>query len=302
MYDSSIRLWFEGFTSIMTCYTSQDACWQVKDGVALCSGKRQDSPCLIISTLVVLIIEAPKDSDTKLSSKFKDLPPWDFPLTLTPSTITKSKAKQKGITYNIIGLGFFSRASKHFIIWYADKESSQIYTYYSMKNDWNAIPDPEPTDTELPTHITSQVQANIPLTYAPSLAIYHLCGGADAQEAFYQTQTKACSKQYNLQFLTSRLSTLPNVMYCRKECPIELNHGPHQKPKGLKEYVSKKQLESKRPKPSGSKACTDNNSVSSEASPPLQIVDGPESEAKTFLPRPHRKPALKIDTKTDFVR
>ena len=93
MYNSSIRLWFEDFTSIETNYTSRDACWRVKDGVPLCSGKRQDSPRLVISTPVLLIIEAPEDADTHFPSKYKDLPPWDFPLTLTPSTITKSEAK-----------------------------------------------------------------------------------------------------------------------------------------------------------------------------------------------------------------
>ena len=72
----------------------------------------------------------------------------------------------------------------HFIARYADKESAQIYTYDSMKNNGNSISDPEP-DTGLATSISSQLQANIPPTFAPSLAIYHLHGGTDVQEAFY---------------------------------------------------------------------------------------------------------------------
>lgn len=309
MYGSSIQLWFEDFTSIKTSYTSRDACWRVKDGVTLCSGKRQDSPRLVISTPVILIIEAPEDSHTKKSSKYKDLPPWDFPSTLTPSTITKSEAKRKGITYDLIGLGFFSKPSKHFIARYADKESSRIYTYDSMKNNGNAILDPEPA-TEFATHsVASHLQANIPPTFAPSLAIYHLRGGTDAQEAFYQTQTKACTKLFNLQFSTSELSTLPDVTYCGQECPIALDPGPRQKRKGLKEYIcniSKEKSESEQwPDPGESE---DSQTISSDSDaspdsppPPILESDGPESEEETTgnLPQPphgNLKPALKIDT------
>jgi hypothetical protein len=147
-FDSSIRRWFENFTatSINTRYTPRDGtCWRVKDGVPLCSGKREDSPRLVISIPVLLILEAPEDSDTNSSSKFKNLPPWDFPPTLTPSTITESEAKQRGITYDLIiasGLGLFSKVSAHFIARYADQES-QIYTYDSMKNNGNAILEPD---------------------------------------------------------------------------------------------------------------------------------------------------------------
>ena len=297
IYNSSIRLWFEDFSSIKTAYTSRDACWRVKDGVPLCSGNRQDSPRLVISTPVLLIIEAPEDSETNTSAKFKDLPPWDFPLTLTPSTITKSEAKRKGITYNLIGLGLFSKSSRHFIARYSDKETSQIYTYDSMKNNGNAISDPELNTGELATHRASRVQTNIPPSYAPSLAIYLLRGGVDAQQAFYQNQTKACSKMFNLQFSTADLSTLPDVTYCGQECPIVLDPGPHQKKKGLKEYISKKLSESEL-----SESPKDNNSlaVSSrvEALPsPLIVVDQPESEEETVPLHPHGKPALKIDTK-----
>jgi hypothetical protein len=296
MYDSSIQLWFKDFTSIKTSYTSRDACWRVKDGVPLCSGKRQDSPRLVISIPVLLILEAPEDSDTDSPSKFKDLPPWDFPSTLTPSTITKSEAKQKGITYDLIGLGFFSKASAHFIARYADKESSQIYTYDSMKNKGHAIPEP---DAELATHTAGQLQANIPPTYTPSLAIYHLRGGVDAQQAFYQSQTEACRRMFKLQISTTELSTLPDVTYCGQECPIPLDTGPREKQKGLKEYLSKKQPESE------PKSLTDDNSVSSEASPSPRVLDasGPESEEETIPLHPQAlKPtfeSLRIDTKTE---
>ena len=303
-YDHSIRRWFEDFTSIKTSYyTSRDACWRVKDGVALCSGKRQDSPRLIISTPVLLILEAPDDSDTKFPT------PWDFPLTLTPSTITKNEAKRKGIIYDLIGFGFFSKASMHFIARYADKESSQIYTYDGMKNNGNAILDKDADygDTgDLVTHIASRLKANIPPTYTPSLAVYHLHGGTDAQQAFYETQTKACGKNFNLQFSTADLSTLPDVTYCGQECPIPLDSGPRQKQKGLKEYISKKRSESgsiaQQLKPGNSPTGLDNNPVSSgAASRPPPIVDGPESEDETIpLQRCARgKPALIINTETE---
>ena len=242
----------------------------MKDGVPLCSGKRQDSLRLVISIPVILILKAPEDSDTNSPSKFKNLPPWDFPMTLTPSTIAKSEVKQKSIIYDLISLGFFSEASVHFITRYADKESLQIYTYDSMKNKGNAIAEPH---TELATHITGQLQANIPPTYTPSLTIYYLRGGAAAQKAFYQSQTKACGKKFNLQFSTNKLSTLPNVTYCGQECPIALEPGLCQKQKELKEYVSKKS-EFKTELP------TDNDS------PSLIVRDGPESEEETIPPHP----------------
>ena len=44
-----------------------------------------------------------------------------------------------------------------------------------MKNKGNAISEP---DAMLATHIAGRVQVDIPPTYAPSLAIYHLHGGA----------------------------------------------------------------------------------------------------------------------------
>lgn len=282
-YDSSIRLWFEDFTSVKASYISRDTCWRVKEGEPLCSGKRQDSPRLVISIPVLLILEAPEDSDTNSSSEFKDLPPWDFPPTLTPSTVTKSEVKRNGITYDLIGFGLFSELSMHFIARYADK-NSDIYTYDSMKNDGNAISDSlaelELLDAEL---VASRIQANIPPTYAPSLAIYRLRGGADAQQAFYQRQTKACSKMFNLQFSTGELSTLPNVTYCGQECPIALEPGPHQKRRGLTEYISRKPSES-----------VPTVTVQVAAG----IVDGPESEDETIPLKPHGKPALKIDTKT----
>lgn len=289
LYGSSIQLWFKDFTSITTNYTSRDACWRVKDGVPLCAGKRQDSPHLVISMPVLLIIEAPENLDSNKSSS--NLPPWDFPPTLTPSTITKNEAKRKGITYDLIGLGFYSSASMHFIARYADNDSSQIYTYDGMKNDGHAISDAE-ADAELATHIqvASRIQAttNIPPTYLPSLAIYHLRGGVDAQRAFHETQTKFCGKMFNLKFSPTDLSTLPDVTYCGQECPILLDPGPSEKQKGMKEYVSKKK--------------SDINSGNSLT--PILEVDGPEEEEETIPPmnpvsHPHVKPALKINTKTD---
>ena len=185
----------------------------------------------------------------------------------------------------------------HFIARYADKESAQIYTYDSMKNNGNSILDPEP-DTGLATSISSQLQANIPPTFAPSLAIYHLRGGTDAQEAFYRSQTQACSKLFNLQFSTAELSTLPDVTYCRQECPIPLNPEPQQIRKGIKEYISKPES-----KPSRSPTDNKSESASFEASPSaLQIIlDGPESEEETIPLHPLTKPGLKISTqaKTD---
>jgi hypothetical protein len=291
IYDGSIQLWFEDFTSIKTSYTSRDACWRVKDGVPLCTGKRQDSPCLVISLPVLLIVEAPEDLDAD-SSKSKDLlPRWEFPPTLTPSTITKTEAKRRGITYDLIGLGFYSKASMHFIARYADNDSSQIYTYDSMKNNGTAVSDYNP-DAGLATHIqvASQIQAtsNIPPTYLPSLAIYHLRGGVDAQKSFYRSQTDTCNKKFNLQFSTtgSELSTLPDVAYCGQECPILLDPGTHQKQKGMKEYISKK------------KSLADITSGKSLA--PILEVDGPESEEETIPAlHPHVKPALKIDTRLE---
>ena len=287
LFENSIQLWFEDFTSIKTSYTSRGACWRVKDGVPLCGGKRQDSPRIVISIPVLLIIEAPENLDTSNESS-SNLPPWDFPPTLTPSSVTKTEAKRKGITYDLIGLGFFSKASSHFIARYADNDSSQIYTYDGMKNDGNAISDADP-DAELATHIqiASRIQAtsNIPPTYLPSLAIYHLRGGVDAQRAFYETQTKYCGEMFNLIFSPTDLSTLPDVTYCGKECPILLDPGPGQKQKGMKEYVTKRKSDIK----SG-------NSLA-----PLLEVDGPEEEETTVIPpmNPHVKPALKINTKTD---
>ena len=311
IYNGSIRLWFEDFTSVKNNYTtSRDACWRVKDGVPLCSGKRQDSPRLVISTPVLLILEAPEDLDTKSSSNLKVLPPWIFPPSLTPSTITKSEAKRKGITYDLIGLGFFSEKYKHFIARYADRESSEVYTYDSMKNNGNAISDPEP-DSATPIQVASRLQADIPPTYAPSLAIYHLRGGAVAQQAFYQSQTTVCGKRFNLQFSTTELSTLPDVEYCGQECPIPLDPGQPHKQKGLKEYVSKKRLETTASgrRLGNSEAPTDNNlnSVSLEALSPAAwapIVDGPESEEDTVpLRHLHEKPTgqLKINPKLEIT-
>ena len=290
IYSSSIQRWFEDFTSIKTRYTSRDACWRVKDGVPLCSGKREDSPRLVISLPILLIIEAPEDLEADSSSKSKDLIPWEFPPTLTPSTITKTEAKRRGITYDLIGLGLFSKSSMHFIARYADNDSSQIYTYDSMKNNGNAVSDAE-SDAESATHIqvANQIQdtSKIPPTYLPSLAIYHLRGGADAQKTFYQNQTKACSKMFNLQFSTAELSTLPDVTYCGQECPILLDHGSRQKQKVMKEYISKPKSDSK--------------SRSGKSLAPILEEDGPESEEES-IPGPLHplvKPALKIDTKTD---
>jgi hypothetical protein len=226
-------------------------------------------------------------------------------LTPSESRFTKSEAKRKGLIYDLVGLGLFSEASSHFIARYADKESAQIYTYDSMKNNGNAISslDPEPDTGDLVTHIAS---GDIPPTYTPSLAIYHLRGGADAQQAFYQTQTKACNKLFNLQFSTPELSTLPDVTYCGLECPILLDPGPRQKQKGLKEYISKKRSVSEHwpGQPESGKSPTaapDNNSLSSEAASPPPIVDGPEEEEETIPlhPRGKRLGALKINTETE---
>ena len=283
-------------------------CWRVIDGVPLCPGKRQNSPWLVISIPILLIIETPEDSQTKSLSKFKDLPPWDFPPTLTPSMITKTEAKRKGITYDLIGLAFFSKVSQHFIARYVDKDSSQIYTYDGMKDKGNAIPDSEP-DTELATHIqvANRIQAtsNIPPTYVPSLAIYHLRGGAEAQKAFYQSQTKVCEKMYKLRFSTDEPSTLPDVTYCGQECPIVADPGPHQKKKEMKEYLSKMQPD---PSLESNKSPTLPLPLavagSSKTTPPILVSDQPESEEETTpairLPV-HAKPGLKINTETKIT-
>ena len=275
MYDSSIRLWFESITSVKGAETPRDTCWRVKDGASLCSGKRRDSPRLIVSIPVVLILEAPEYSEPNPSSKSQSLPPWDFPATLTPSAIVKSEAERKGITYDLIGLGFFSESSMHFIARYADKETSQIYTYDSMRNKGDAVSEP---NAEVATHIAGQVHANIPPTYTPSLAIYHLRGGMEAQQAFFESQTNACAKSYPLQFSTrdiSPLSALPDVTYIGQDCPIELKpSGRHRKQEGMKEYVSKMQPISPEYNPPESSGLVPSKTVP----PPIILGDGPESE------------------------
>ena len=89
------------------------------------------------------------------------------------------------------------------------------------------------------------------------------------------------------------------MAYCGQECPIALDPGSRQQQKGLKEYVSKKQSESK---PGAGESLTNNNSIPSEVFPaPIPVVvywDGPESEEETIPLRPYHKPlaSLKIDT------
>jgi len=288
MYGSSIKHWFEKITSINTSNTTRKTCWRVKEGVPLCPGERLDSARLVISIPILLIIEAPEDPDPSSFLKFRNLPPWDFPPTLTPSSITKTEAKQRGITYDLIGLGLFSQDSHHFIARYIDKKTSQIYTYDSMKNKGFAVLEKE---AKLATHIAGHVQANIPPTFAPSLAVYLLHGGTNAQQAFYETQTQTCSKKFNLRFSSVKLSLLPDVTYHGHDCAIELEQ--HRK-KGLKEYVSKRQTGPAEPESSEHEG---EDPVSSNASPPA-LDDGPESEEETI---PHRKPALSsINTNPDL--
>lgn len=239
IYKSSIQLWFEDYTSLKEKYFPRDSCWRAKDGVPLCPGKREDSSRLVLSIPVLLILETPEDSTS--SSKFKIESPWDFPPTLTPSTITKSVAKQEGITYDLVGLAFFSPTTSHFITRYAAKRNSEIYKYDGMKNGGYATRE---KGARFSTHLAGQVHPNIPSSYSPCLAIYHLRGGANAQEAFYRSQTQACTKKFNLHFSTTNLSTLPNVTYSGDDLPIELRDeqriGEMSPQKcGLKEYVSR---------------------------------------------------------------
>ena len=229
----------------------------------------------LVNDAVVLILEAPEHSEPNPSPQSQSLPPWDFPATLTPSTIAKNEAKNKGITYDLIGLGFFSESSMHFIARYADKETSQICTYDSMKNKGNAVSEP---NAEIATHIAGQVHANIPPTYTPSLAIYHLRGGMEAQQAFFESQTNACARSYPLQFSTygvPPLSALPNVTYIGQDCPIELKpSGRHRKQEGMKEYVTKMHSINPEYNPPENGRLAPSKTVP----PPISLGDGPESE------------------------
>lgn len=270
LYNGSLSNWFDDFTGLQAKFSAQELCWRAHEGKSLCSGKREDSPPLIISLPVLLLLETPDDPNP---SKSCHVPSWDFPPTLTPSAVTKRQAGHKGMIYDLVGLAFFSSTQSHYIARYATDNNSKIYTYDGMRNGGYAVLE---ENAKFSTYIAGQAHLNIPRSYTPSAAIYRLRGGADAQDALFKIRTRTCSKAFNLKFSTTNLSTLPDVSYCGNDFPVEFSHeqrfwAKSPQTRGLKEYSSKNPSESKPHRTSQSLAA-------SERQPDSSIPDEPESE------------------------
>lgn len=193
-FGGSIKKWLRNKFTVNQTPTPCMTCYRVREGKALCDGVCTEVE-FYISLPVVLIFEFPDpESDD----------PWDFPVTLPPST---SKAvTDNGLVYDLVGRVLWSRLESHFITRYT-VGGKGIYGYDGRENSGYSM---RVKGAKLETHLAGK-DIDTPPGFVTHAVVYHLRGGHTAQATFYHDQLAAAQRLYHLKFSSSNLDLLPDI-------------------------------------------------------------------------------------------
>ncbi|PPQ82454.1 hypothetical protein CVT26_012730 [Gymnopilus dilepis] len=199
-FDGSFKKWFGQFISLAKEPVVQPGCWRNHGTASLCTGIRKDLNDLVVSLPVLLVVEVAES----ISTNGRELV-WDFPNTV-------EVADGLNCVYDLVGLVLVSISEPpHFIARYSDHE--HIYDYDDRQNGGFAI-----------LNHCARFEDNlgvqsIPISnsYRVYSAFYHLRGGVEVQDTFYQSRVKFYSQRHDLHFSEGDLSKLSSITYSRSD-------------------------------------------------------------------------------------
>jgi hypothetical protein len=197
-----VASWFKSFLSTKRTPTpSRYGCWRVRDAQKQCEGRREDIKDLVLSLPILLVIELGNESS--LTGGYKDeIPIWDIAPTLT--VLTKSAAEKDGLIHDLVGLALIGHSGTHFIARHASRDHSVIYTYDGMKNGGFCMEEP---NAKFATHVSGN-KIQLPTGFKVWAAFYHLRGGSNAQDKFFETQKHSLGKRKRLRKVSLNLCIL----------------------------------------------------------------------------------------------
>lgn len=179
-------------------------CWRAKDGNVVCNGA-STSVKVHFSIPVMLVIESGVhiSADNKVE---EDLSSWDYPATLRPDS---KEMAEEGVIYDIVGRVFASH--NHFITRYSSPAGSAIFDYDDMTHHGFSH---QVKKGKISTHLSG---ANVP---APShfhthAVVYHLRGGAKAQQHFYQERLAALRRIHGIDIQPRDSNVAPTIAFTK---------------------------------------------------------------------------------------
>jgi hypothetical protein len=183
----------------------QTTCWRCTDGMGMCNGAASMIKiCLSIPVLLVIETGVHIEADGTTKEVISE---WDFPLTLLPDT--KAAAREDGVIYDIVGRAFTN--GNHFIARYASPTTSRVFDYNSMQHGGFCQ---RIKKAKIPTHISG---SNVPRppAYHTNSVVYHLRGGAKAQDRFYHDRIGAVNRIHHISVHPLDISAIAHATFTK---------------------------------------------------------------------------------------
>jgi hypothetical protein len=181
-------------------------CWKAVDGNVLCDGDSR-SVQIHLSLPVMLVIESGSHISADGPSE-DDLTQWNYPATLQPDT--KTMADEDGVIYDLVGRAFTS--GNHFITRFSAPNSSAIFDYNDMEHSGFSR---QVKAAKISTHLSGNNVPAPPHFYTHAV-IYHLRGGAKAQQCFYRDRLVAMRRIHAIDIQPLDANIVPTISFTKK--------------------------------------------------------------------------------------
>lgn len=206
-FNGKVSAWWEQFVGANPVPT-ETHCWRALNGEKLaCAHSQSSSEFCTLNTLVlsipVCLIIVSGIQVVNGTSVTEDHGEWDFPATLRPGD--KSAEGEDGAIYDIVGRAFTS--GDHFVARYRDKETSGVFHYDGMRHNGFSQ---RVAKGKTMTHLVGN-KIPLPDGYRTTSVIYHLRGGARAQERFFRDRVNALERIHHIQVESSGLYSPFNI-------------------------------------------------------------------------------------------
>ena len=181
----------------------QTTCWRCSGGKGTCNGAASFAN-IKLSIPIILIIEVGVLIHENNATQ-EDISQWEYPQTLLPDT--NSAAKEDGLIYDIVGRAFTNGG--HFIARYTS--NSRIFNYNGMQHDGFSQRDKK---AKVSTHICGS-DVPRPSGYHTNSVVYHLRGGAVAQQRFYRDRIHAIQRIHQISIYPLDISSPAKVSFTK---------------------------------------------------------------------------------------
>jgi hypothetical protein len=184
-FNGKVSKWFR-HKMLANPPSTSHPCWRATEGDVLCDGHSRATK-VHISLPVMLIIESGISISADGPSE-DDLTRWNYPATLQPDT--KEMADEYGVIYDIVGRAFSS--SNHFITRFSSQAA--IFDYNDMQYSGSSR---QVKKAKTSTHLSGD-DVPTPFNFFTHAVVYHLRGGAKAQQHFYRNRLVAVHRIHNI--------------------------------------------------------------------------------------------------------